>query len=76
MAATNARGLIEGLKGRHGWDDEACLAMVAGYADEQEAYWTTPSLPGTAPRSFAEFLADVEARFLRLVEQEQAPSRR
>jgi hypothetical protein len=62
--------LLQQLAGRHGWDDTTLLAMVAGFADQQEAWWSTPQLAGERPPTFAAFLDEVEAAYLALTSPE------
>jgi hypothetical protein len=64
--ALSSSDLLQELGARHGWDDTTLLAMVAGYADHQETWWTTPHQPGERPPTFAAFLAEVEAAYLAL----------
>lgn len=66
---------IQETMSRRGWTADVCLAMLAGYVDEQERYWSTPVAPcqQARPRSFVEFLAAVEARYVEIVKGRVPP---
>lgn len=51
------------FKTKYSLDDEMCVAIVVGYADEVDAYLTTPSLPGKLPPKFLDFLQRVDEAF-------------
>jgi hypothetical protein len=55
----NASELLAQTAANYHWSSEDQLAMICSYADVQEAFWSTPSLPGSRPCSFADFLKEV-----------------
>lgn len=59
----DASSLLTALADRHGWTAEDKVDLICSFADLQDTFWTTPSLPGSRPPSFAQFLDDVEQAF-------------
>lgn len=57
---------------QHEFDPETMLLTVSSYLDELAAFWQTPSVPGSCPRTLEQFLAEVSRQYQEILSQEHS----
>lgn len=59
MATTKAIKEIKKLKEKYNINDDLCLKLVAAYADKVSEWAETPSLPGSMPVLFSDYVSEL-----------------
>jgi hypothetical protein len=66
------RERLQALADKHQIESAVLLKVVLGYVDAQEAWWTTPQMPGSRPVTWEGFLDDLEKEVDNLDQAESA----